>query len=128
MGKPADTALKASDVVEKSETLNDHCCASACDDQLDQIDHHRDIVDSDHGDGDHVDGDHVDGDHGNGDGDGEHVWQLTKFLLTVAAALLSTDAQDPILPVSALTQAGRNLVNKAINTITLACGHGYDLK
>ena len=101
MGKPADTALKASDVVEKSETLNDHCCASACDDQLDQIDHHRDIVDGDHGDGDHVDGDH-----GNGDGDGEHVWQLTKFLLTVAAALLSTDAQDPILPVSALTQAG----------------------
>ena len=118
MGKPADTALKASDVVEKSEALNDHCCASACDDQLDQIDHHRDIVDVDH----------VDGDHGNGDGDGEHVWQLTKFLLTVAAALLSTDAQDPILPVSALTQAGRNLINKAISTITLACGHGYDLK
>ena len=51
MWKPADAALEASYVVEQSQTLNDHCCASACDDQLDQIEHHG-AGDGDDGDGD----------------------------------------------------------------------------
>ena len=38
----------------------------------------------------------------------------------MAAALLSTDAQHPILPVSSLTQARWNLLNEVIITLNLA--------
>ena len=71
--QPADAALEASNVVEETQTLNDHCCASAWDGKVHLLDYLQDIV-GDHDDGEHVDGEHIDGDHDDGEPvDGEHI-------------------------------------------------------
>ena len=59
LDEPAHATLEASNVVEQPQALNDHCCTSTWDDQVDQIDHHQDIIDGDR-------------EHGDGDGDEEH--------------------------------------------------------
>jgi len=45
-----------------------------------------------------------------------HCCPAAEFLLAVAAALLSTDAQHPILPVSSLTQARWNLRSRNLRS------------